>query len=60
MLITGVLDKVLYILVYHKMQDASRENKTWNMGLLCKGQGSRMKYEVSDMEVWYKVLKADM
>ena len=47
MLITGVLDKVPYILVYHKMQDASRENKTWNMELLCKGQGSRMKYEVS-------------
>ena len=47
MLFIGLLDKVLGIVVYHKMQDASRENKTWNMGLLCKGQGSRMKYEVS-------------
>ena len=39
------------MVVYHKMQDASRENKTWNMGLLREGQGSRMKYEVLDMEV---------
>ena len=39
------------MVVYHKMQDASRENKTWNIGLLHKGKGSRINYEVWDMEV---------
>ena len=46
--------------VYHKMRDASNENKTWNLVLLHKGQGSRVKYEVWDMEVQYEMLKADM